>query len=432
MIKMFQINTSTDVYFLQQQKQYPTSRAHEIFTQIVRLCTAARLARRTREIDDGSYYSLSRGIDRDDMIRIILTELDDRVNGVVRFLWKEGSEIVVLDRSNTSDLGLIHDRIWIRILAQRVSWVKNQDLLKKKDMLLRLQVEKAVNGYDPTNVTNLESVGCTVSNNVNVSLPVASLNKNRLSTKRRGRPRKYGIEIPRNRKRGRPKLKQSIAKSPIPKIPVAVMKSKEKDITPDLSPPHKKDINAESSQSPSCQRKSLHPKSSDDESLHSETSDEGHFEKSFVDPSHFDESEEESNVSSSDSSFNPSSGLSDVDEACKKKKMRKICHKKNKIPKKNVKTSDNNISNLKKSLKISACNDDISISSHSNHASTVNDTVLKKRINQGNEKRTLTIDEQQTSLHNTPAERDDNSKACSEGKKIQIRLLILILIHLRQ
>ena len=84
---MFEVNTKTDILFLQRQICYASSRAHRIYQNAVKMVASNRLATRTREIDDGTYYTLVWDLDRD-MIDRVLKEVDDNVDGEVRFIWK--------------------------------------------------------------------------------------------------------------------------------------------------------------------------------------------------------------------------------------------------------------------------------------------------------------------------------------------------------
>ena len=180
----FDFNPNTDVYLLQNQRSFPTSDAHYCFSGLVKLLTSIRLRERTDQLNDGTYYSLNKGMDKAELMSDILKNLDARHPGN-RFLWKnKQGEIVVLDRSNGKDMKTLGDRIWTRILASRVDWVKDQDRIKDEDMRRTMRIHNEINGG-------------TDSNNVNAS------GKN-TGKKKRGRPFKHGIPKTKRTRRGRP------------------------------------------------------------------------------------------------------------------------------------------------------------------------------------------------------------------------------------
>ena len=142
---VFEINPDTDVLFLQRQTGYTSSRAHNAFITSYQRVTTRCLVEKTNEMNDGTYYTLRKGVDKDNLVNEVLTELDNEIDGNVRFLWKRGDDIVVLDRNDPDDNKLIGDRIWKRMTAHRGSWVKNQENQKAIDILMRMKLQAHLN-----------------------------------------------------------------------------------------------------------------------------------------------------------------------------------------------------------------------------------------------------------------------------------------------
>ena len=87
-----QVNHDTNVLFIQKEKGLVSTYAHEIFKATYQRRTAEILSTKTKERNDGIYYSLNKIIDKD-LVDSILEELVDKVPEV-RFVWKENDTLI--------------------------------------------------------------------------------------------------------------------------------------------------------------------------------------------------------------------------------------------------------------------------------------------------------------------------------------------------
>ena len=308
---MFEFNATTDVYFLQQQKRYPTSQAHQTFQSLVRILTAGLLSVRTREINDGTYYSLCKGVDREEMLRNLFKALDERVKDVC-FLWKKGNDIVVLDREDEDDKKLICDCMWNRMVAYCVTWVKNQEALKRQNMMLKIKLQSEHNqslssSNENSSVSNSRQ---RVANNIESHVLVPP-------KPRRGRPRKNDISVGLKHKRSRPR-KYGLRSSTGSNLSSSNQRCIHKTICSSSLPSvatKKKKKQKPCSRVLSSSRKKLQQDASDVDSDDSSCSESFRFEKSFINASKFDVELSSSSDKDDNSSF--SSGcLSDTEDKC--------------------------------------------------------------------------------------------------------------------
>ena len=129
---------------------------------------------------------MRKGLD-DDLVDQVLSELDKRIDGV-RFIWKRGDEIVALNQENTDDMKLIWKRIWKRMVAHRVTWVEKQEEKKRREMMMRLVIEKEI-GQFPSISENSATTQKKKSSTGKIRRP-AKAGKVRVKHKRPGHPKK--------------------------------------------------------------------------------------------------------------------------------------------------------------------------------------------------------------------------------------------------
>ena len=94
---------------------------------------------KTKERNDGIYYSLNKIIDKD-IVDTIIEELVEKVPEV-RFVWKENDTLMFLNLENDDDNEKIRTRVWKRLVAHPVTWVKQQEKIKKSDLVIQLSAE---------------------------------------------------------------------------------------------------------------------------------------------------------------------------------------------------------------------------------------------------------------------------------------------------
>ena len=114
-----QVNNDTDVLFIQKEKGLVSTYAHEIFKAAYQRRTTERLSMKTKERNDGIYYSLNKIIDKD-LVDTIIEELVEKVPEV-RFVWKENDTLIFLSLENDDDNEKIRTRVRKRLVAHRVT-----------------------------------------------------------------------------------------------------------------------------------------------------------------------------------------------------------------------------------------------------------------------------------------------------------------------
>ena len=202
---MVDINTETDILFITREKGIVTTDAHEVFKSIYQEKTTQRLVTKTSERHDGTYYTLNKVMDRDVLLSI-KNEINERIPNV-RYIWRENNELVVLNQNSKKDSAKIDFRIWTRMVSHRVVWKRQQEDLKRQNLLLQLETNHQFQN-------NLERV---------VNSP---------TKKSRGRPKKSLFPKAKYDKPGRPRKNPISVKSKVNvNVNISPKKDKSKTIT---------------------------------------------------------------------------------------------------------------------------------------------------------------------------------------------------------
>ena len=168
-----QVNNDTDVLFIQKEKGLVSTYAHAIFKATYQRRTAERLSMKTKERNIGIYYSLNKIIDKD-LVDTIIEELVEKVPEV-RFVWKENDTLIFLNLENDDDNEKIRTRVWKRLVAHRVTWVKQQEKIKKSDLVIQLSAENEFINLEEQKTTKTKRKPGRPSKNLNQTNQIKDL-----------------------------------------------------------------------------------------------------------------------------------------------------------------------------------------------------------------------------------------------------------------